>query len=89
MLEFAELLTVDPGNMKAEYVQGLRDLGWTDADVIDIVHIVALYNYMVRVADGLGVELESGDRWESMADKLPFRGEVAHRPFGRHVSGPG
>jgi len=89
MLEFAELLTVDPSSNKAEYVQGLRDVGWADADIIDIVHIVALYNYMVRVADGLGVELETGQRWESMAEELPFRGEAADRPFGTLVTGPG
>ena len=88
MLEFAEHLTVDPANVKREHVQGLRDAGWADEDIIDIVHITALYNYMVRVADGLGVELETGLGWEGLVEKLPFRDDVAPRSFGKVVVGP-
>jgi hypothetical protein len=39
---------------------------------VDIVHITAHYNYMVRIADGLGVELDIGRGWEPMAEKLSF-----------------
>ena len=88
MLEFAEFLTVDPGNMKEEYVQGLRDVGWTDEDMVDIVHIAALYNYMVRIADGLGVELDPGRGWEPYAEKLPFRNATTPKSFGVIVAGP-
>ena len=56
MLEYAELLTVEPSNVIESDVQRLRDLGWSDEDVVDIVHQTALFNYMTRVADGLGVE---------------------------------
>ncbi len=55
MLEFAEFLTVSPSSVTREHVQELRNAGWTDEDVIDIVHITAYFNYMVRVADGLGI----------------------------------
>lgn len=88
MLEFAEWLTVDPANMKAEHVQGLRDVGWTDEDIVDIVHITALYNYMVRVAEGLGVDLETGRGWEPLAEQLSFRGNTTPKPFGKSVTGP-
>lgn len=88
MLEFAEFLTVDPANVKAEFVEGLREAGWTDEDVVDIVHITALYNYMVRVADGLGVELETGRGWEGLADKLSFRDQTAPKVFGKTVAEP-
>jgi len=57
MLEFAELLTIQPANVIESDVQRLRDVAWTDEDIVDIVHQTAMYNYMVRVADGLGVEL--------------------------------
>ncbi len=58
MLEFAELLTVQPSNVVEADVDRLREHGWNDADVVDIVHVTALFNYMSRVADGLGVEME-------------------------------
>lgn len=58
MLEFAELLTVQPSNVIKDDVDHLRNVGWADADIVDIVHQTALFNYMTRVADGLGVELD-------------------------------
>jgi len=57
MLEFAELLTIQPANVVEGDIQRLRDFGWVDEDIVDIVHQTAMYNYMVRIADGLGVEL--------------------------------
>jgi len=38
-------------------VQQLRKAGWGDEAVVDIVGIVGFFNYITRVADGLGVEL--------------------------------
>ena len=58
MLEFAELLTIQPANVVKEDVDRLRAVGWRDEDVVDIVHQTALFNYMTRVADGLGVEMD-------------------------------
>ena len=72
MLEFAESLTLDPGNSKSQYVAELRSHGWTDEDVVDIVHITCLFNYLDRVADGLGAELDPSRGWQTMAEKLSF-----------------
>ena len=58
MLEFAELLTVEPSNVVEADVERLREHGWSDADVVDIVHQTALFNYMTRIAEGLGIEIE-------------------------------
>ena len=58
MLEFTELLTVAPSNVLAEDIQNLRDVGWSDEDVIDIVHMTALINYFNRIGDALGVDLD-------------------------------
>jgi uncharacterized peroxidase-related enzyme len=60
MLEFAELLTIQPANVVEDDVNRLRAVGWVDEDIVDIVHQTAMYNYMVRVADGLGIELSEG-----------------------------
>ncbi|HJN94034.1 MAG TPA: hypothetical protein QGF05_15125 [Dehalococcoidia bacterium] len=58
MLEFTELLTVAPSNVLAEDIQTLRDAGWSDEDIIDIVHMTALINYFNRIGDALGVDLD-------------------------------
>jgi uncharacterized peroxidase-related enzyme len=57
MLEFAEKLTLAPSNMREADVQKLRDAGWTDRDILDIVHVCAYFNFRVRVVDGLGLEV--------------------------------
>jgi uncharacterized peroxidase-related enzyme len=57
MLEFAEKLTLTPSNMREADVNKLRDAGWTDRDVLDIVHVCAYFNFRVRVVDGLGLEV--------------------------------
>lgn len=55
MLEYAEKLTIAPSSMTEEDVEGLRAAGWTDRDILDIVHVCAYFNFRVRVVDGLGL----------------------------------
>ena len=57
MLEYAEKLTLTPSAIIEEDVQKLRDSGWTDRDILDIVHVCAYFNFRVRVVDGLGLEV--------------------------------
>jgi uncharacterized peroxidase-related enzyme len=57
MLEYAEKLTLTPSAMTEADVQKLRNAGWTDRDILDIVHVCAYFNFRVRVVDGLGLEL--------------------------------
>ncbi len=45
----------------------LRASGLTDRDIVDLNQVVAYFNYVNRVSDGLGVELEA--RW---ADRPGF-----------------
>ena len=58
MLEFTELLTVARANVVAEDIQALRDAGWSDEDILDIVHMTALINYFYHIGDALGVDLD-------------------------------
>jgi uncharacterized peroxidase-related enzyme len=57
MLEFAEKLTLTPSGMREADVRKLRDAGWTDRDILDIVHVCAYFNFRVRVVDSLGLEV--------------------------------
>ena len=88
MLEYAEFLTLYPSDVTQEHVQELRDAGWTDADVIDIVHITAYFNYMVRIADGLGIELQTGRGWEELSEKLTFKDDTTSKSFGTITAVP-
>ncbi len=58
-LEFADLLTREPTAVREPHLQALHDAGWSDEEIVDIVHETALFNYINRMTLGLGVEMES------------------------------
>lgn len=58
MLAYAEKLTLSPASIAEGDVAQLRAAGWSDRAISDIVQVVAYFNYINRVADGLGVDLE-------------------------------
>ena len=88
MLEFAEFLTTTPSAVTEDWVEELRSVGWEDADVVDIVHVVALFNYMCRVANGLGVDLDTDRDWQEQSQKLSFKDETAPKVFGKIAQMP-
>lgn len=57
MLEWAEKLTLTPAMMTQKDTQKLRDVGWTDRDILDIASVCAYFNFRVRIVDGLGLEV--------------------------------
>lgn len=59
MLRYCHKLTKEPWNMKERDVIALRKVGFKDVDILDINQITSYYAYVNRVADGLGVKLES------------------------------
>ncbi len=48
-----------PQKMNATRLDPLRDVGLSDAGVLDATQIVSYFNYINRVADALGVPPES------------------------------
>jgi len=58
MLNFAVKLTRTPSAMNNSDVEDLRNVGFSDRDILDIVEVVAYYAYANRIADGLGIETE-------------------------------
>ena len=39
--------------------QPLRELGFGDEACLEVAHIVGIFNYLTRLADGLGLQLDS------------------------------
>jgi uncharacterized peroxidase-related enzyme len=77
MLEYAVRLTRNPGGMGAADVAALKAAGFDETGILDICQVSAYYNYVNRLADGLGVELES--EWTD--DEMT----ITHEEFGaRH-----
>ena len=58
MLDFSVKLTRHPENMSSADLEELRRHGFDDAAIHDIAQVAALFNYYVRLADGLGVDPE-------------------------------
>lgn len=58
LIEYALKLTRRPGDMGKEDVDRLRRAGFDDLAIHDACQVVAYFNFVNRVADGLGVELQ-------------------------------
>lgn len=62
---FAESLTRAPGEIARTDIDTLRSHGFDDRAIHDAVQIIGYFNYINRVADGLGIEPERDVRaWE-------------------------
>jgi len=59
MLDYAVKLTRRPGDMNEADVSPLRAQGFDDRTIHDICAITAYFALVNRIADGLGVDLES------------------------------
>lgn len=55
---YAQKLTKQPQDMVEADVQSLREAGWADLEIQDACQVVAYFNYVNRIADGLGVAPE-------------------------------
>lgn len=58
LLDFADMLTRSPSSIRREHLDPLRQAGFDDRAILDAVEVVAYYNFVNRLAEGLGVELE-------------------------------
>ena len=58
MLRFAVKLTETPAATSDADIEALREAGFSDRDILDIVEVVSYYAYANRIADGLGLQIE-------------------------------
>lgn len=55
MLDYVEKLTTNPREITPEDLEKLRGVGFDDVGILQINLIASWFNYINRVADGLGV----------------------------------
>jgi uncharacterized peroxidase-related enzyme len=55
MLDFAVKLTKSPEACVQSDVEQLREVGFTDEDILHIVEVTAIFNYNVRLATATGL----------------------------------
>lgn len=62
---YAEKLTLTPSQMSEADVAVLRRLGFDDRAIHDATQVIGYFNYINRIAEPLGVEMEEFVReWE-------------------------
>ncbi len=59
MLDYTVKLNDAPGEVGEQDLAPLREAGFDDRGIMDIVMVVSVFNFMNRVADGLGVQTEA------------------------------
>ena len=79
MLDYAVKLTHTPAEIEELDVVLLRETGFSDTAILDICQVTSYYNYVNRLADGLGVELEDG--WDG---KLMVRRIIQRDRYDRN-----
>ena len=60
LCEVAEKMSATPTKMVEEDWQALRNLGFDDAGLLEVGHIVGIFNYLTRLADGFGLQIDPG-----------------------------
>ena len=58
LCEGAEKLSATPTRMVEADWQPLRELGFDDVAMLEVGHIVGIFNYLTRLADGFGLQLD-------------------------------
>ena len=58
VLEFAEKVTRDAAKMTEDDIDALRREGFSDEAILDATCVASYFNYINRVSDALGIELE-------------------------------
>lgn len=58
LCELAEQLTLRPGSIGEAEIERVRAEGWDDAAIHDAIQVISYFNYINRVAEGVGIEDE-------------------------------
>ena len=66
ILRFSEKVTRHAYKVTQADIQSLKDLGYTDEDILEATEVIALFNFLDRIADALGAPVENMQKALSM-----------------------
>ena len=55
---WAEKLTLNPSEMSKTDINELENIGFSETAISDAAQVVGFFNYINRIAEGLGIDLE-------------------------------
>ena len=67
LCKFAEKLTSKPDKINNNDIESLKSFKFNEIEISEIVQVISYFNYINRVADGLGLEPEG------FIDKLGYK----------------
>jgi len=77
MLNYVEVLAVTPNKATPDHVAALRQTGFRDEEIFEIVMVTAYYALRCRMADGLGVDVDVQARQDAvLVDAFAYREET-------------
>lgn len=56
LFEYASLLTISPDQITQSLIDEIKSSGWSDEDILSVNLIISYFNFVNRIALGLGVE---------------------------------
>ena len=74
MLGFLEKMTLQPEELTAGDADAVRAAGVSDEAMVDAIHVGALFNMIVRMADSLGWDVPTWESCLARADGMLERG---------------
>ena len=72
LLAYSEKITFSSDQLTSDDLQRLRDVGYTEKQVLDIVLVTAYRHYITRIADGTGISVEEGRVEESIRQQYNY-----------------
>ena len=70
LCKFAEKLTKSPNSINVSDIEVFKELEYSEKEISEIIQVISYFNYINRVADGLGLEPES------FIDKLGYKKNI-------------
>jgi uncharacterized peroxidase-related enzyme len=55
LLDYVWKLSKAPGEMTEADIEGVRAAGWTDPQIVAMIHVTSLFAYMNRIAEAFGL----------------------------------
>lgn len=70
MLGFIETMTLRPESLTRGDADAVRAAGVSDEAIVDAIHVAALFNMIVRLADSLGWDVPEFESFLGRADAM-------------------